>query len=124
MPTELEILGEHLVYPGHPIAIAWLIIQNFPGIKAASNSQKDGGTTSPAAVRSQEIPGAGGNVYAGLDFLHHLKLGVPFEEAVEEANRVWKCYTSYYKDDRRDKGQVQADRCIPLIATKKGWWQE
>ncbi len=119
MRTELELLGEPSVYPGHPVTIAWVIVNAFPSYEAAFAKTESGYA---AALASGDIPGAGGNVYAALDLLQRFREGVPFDDAIAYSNRVWQSYTSDGFRDRREPGQAQADKVTAQLRERASWW--
>ncbi len=115
---------EFAVYPGHPVTIAWVIVQAFPTFDSAfKNTEFD----FPAALGSPDIPGAGGCVYGALDFLSSLRKGTCSEvEAFRRADEYWTT-----TDDNRtqypekwQEGQKQADRIKELLRAHRGWWKK
>lgn len=121
-PLEREVLGELAVYPGHAVTLALLITHAFPSLEAAEAK----GRVFPAALESNDIPGAGGNVYAALALLRNLRDGMLWEVAVRWADESWGACDNQALVNclRWGKGQDQADRCKPLLQARAGWWQK
>ena len=81
--------------------------------------------TEPAALGNSRIRGAGGNVYAALELLASLRRGVPFKDAVAEANRYWaRCDDNENRyPDKFAKGQEQADAYKETLRSQRAWWK-
>ena len=62
-------LGELVVYPGHPLVLACMVMDRYPSLAVASHHDADHPTY--AALSDSFIPGSGCAVYAALDFLHY-----------------------------------------------------
>lgn len=76
------------IYPGHPVAVALCIIRTFRSWEDAI--AKPNGADYCNALTSQDVPGAGGNVYLGLDLIRHVREGhLSFEDAIALADRQW-----------------------------------
>lgn len=122
MRTDFQILGGGAVYPGHPVTLAYLIVQNFEDYEAATKK----GREFPGALESAEIPGAGGNVYLALKLLRELREGMEPTEAFERADASWGRVDGQkerYPERCRD-GQQQADplKRKLLEDLHPGWW--
>ena len=109
MPLDNEIRlvnGETAIYPGHCVTLAYLVMQAYPSLEAATFRKH--GATCPDALSNGNIPGAGGPVYSALDVLKHA-----FTHGVESAfaygDKVWEGETANGYKDRREPGQTQAD---------------
>lgn len=131
---QFGIVPAQVIYPGHPIAIAFCILKAFPTYAAAI--ENDGHNCS-MAVSSSKIPGAGGCCYAALDFLTALHRGTSLKAAIEDADATWDRIDnhkmaggSYAKDEagkaeflrRWKEGQAQADLIKPLFEGCDAWW--
>lgn len=134
MLHDFQILGEHAVYPGHPITLALLVVNNFASLDEAKSRE---GRTFPAALECSHIPGAGGNVYSALDFLHHLK-HLSWDDAVKIADDYWfncdsqgkggypmpgRKHDPKYWIKRCKEGQAQADRLKKQLQLKVKTWK-
>lgn len=117
---EREALGEPAVYPGHAVTLALLITHAFPSLEAAAATGKQ----FPRALESNNIPGAGGNVYVALDLLRRLRAGEVWEDAMWFADEAWSnCDSQLERNTKRwVEGQAQADRCKLLLAARASWW--
>jgi hypothetical protein len=83
---ERQYFPDGVEYPGHPNALALLIMEKYPSYAAASQVEK-GKQYAPALV-DEDIPGAGGNVHQALDLLE-IMLKVGPHEAFERGNKLW-----------------------------------
>jgi hypothetical protein len=80
--------GEVAIYPGHPLTIAYLIVNAYPSLVAAI--RKSDQTTYPDALSNGNIPGAGGNVLVALDFLRKAVIEhAPINDVIDHANSFW-----------------------------------
>ncbi len=77
---------DSFVFPGHPVTIAMMIMENFSDYRAASAMTKYGW---PAAL-SSPVNGAGGAVYSALEVLKAINDEMPFNEAFDHASMLWK----------------------------------
>jgi hypothetical protein len=105
---EYEVFGnEGTVYPGHPTSLALLIMMTFDSFVAASTRHPQ--QPYPAALGSQSIPGAGGNVYSALELLAYArKHGA--KAALEWGDACWRRAVGPDNfGDRYEPGQAQAD---------------
>lgn len=106
------------IYPGHPTTIALFIVNRFPSFAAATER----GHEYAAALESNDIPGAGGNVAAALDFLAAMIKGtMPPTAAVAYADEAWR--QSCYKAESLNPGQAQADALMPELMEKLKTWK-
>lgn len=121
--TETALLdGEFSIYPGHPIVIAWIIINTFDSWTTATAKRE--GAQYCEALSNAEIPGAGGNVYAAIDLLSNIFKGVSYDAAFECASEWWaSCDSQMTCNPRRwEEGQDQADRVLERFAAKIATW--
>lgn len=128
MNRDYELLGEVAVYPGHPITLAYLITQVFLSYEEAAKISA-GDFFCPAALGSSDIPGAGACVYEALSLLQDFYGLHTLEEAFSAADRYWSSTDSQAERDpeRWRKGQEQADRVKPLLASvlkAPGGWSQ
>jgi hypothetical protein len=108
--------GEFSVYPGHPVTIAYLIMQKYPSLAAASKVSTRSGFG--AALSDIDIPGAGGRVHAAMSLLQRRAEGASWEELFARADDIWE--GEHF--DKHELGQQQADRIKPLLAAAR--WKE
>lgn len=93
MPTmnsyqwEQERLGEHAVYPGHPVILACMVMDRYPSLLAARGTDQLSPTFGNA-LSDSFIPGAGCAVHAALDVLRYAQV-VSVEAAYELAESYW-----------------------------------
>jgi len=107
--------GEFAVYPGHPVTIAYLIMKKYPSLAAASEVHECGFR---AALADNDIPGAGGRVYAAMSLLQRRAEGASWEELFARADEIWE--GEHFSE--HELGQEQADRIKPLLAAAR--WKE
>lgn len=115
---ERDLLGEPFVYPGHAVTLALLIVHAFPTLEAAEAKGRD----FPAALETNAIPGAGGNVYSALALLRRLRDGMGWREAIENADGGWKSCDDHFGSERWKRGQAQADRVKQRLHDRVGAW--
>lgn len=118
------ISSTQVIYPGHPLVIAYLIVGRYASLRKALRGSASG---YPSALTSARIPGAGGNVHAALDFLERvIDNRLPFEDAVKHANAWWACCdnqaTSGTLSGRWRSGQKQADQILDLLRQRLALW--
>lgn len=128
--SDLEILGEASVYPGHPITVGLIIMETYDSYSDANHTperseqdKKWGYSSCPDALSNGDIPGAGGCVYAALDFLK-LALETGVDEAIQQADKVWGVIDDQKKMNpaRYQEGQDQADKIKDRVRTKLATW--
>ena len=78
--------GAHMVYPGHPLLLATIIMSAYPHFAAANAPTPYGW---PAALGDTRIPGAGDHVYAAMRCLEIGVEGGAIDEMVEFARKYW-----------------------------------
>lgn len=103
----LEELGRQQVYPGHPLCIAVAIMLRFDSLAQATRRGDAADDLPATALRSPDIRGAGGNVYAALDLLTRAKQGY-LELALERAEYYWQSSAGAFGQERVQAGQQQA----------------
>lgn len=106
------------IYPGHPITIAYLITKTFSCFEEASAPTSHGWCR---ALGDGRIPGAGGPVSAGVQFLEKLYKGDDLKDVVERAREIWRSETSAAYQDKYLAGEEQASQCLPLL--DPSWWK-
>ena len=119
---EYDIFGCATVYPGHPNAIALIIMEKYPSYEAALDKPED--KQSAAALRDGDIPGAGGNVYSALDVLEKLVKDGP-EAAFEAGNKMWARMVgpgSGNHEKSFEEGQKQVDAIARRFLDKASSW--
>lgn len=98
---EKEVLGTHVVYPGHPIVLACMIMDRYLNLDKATEMRED--EQFQAALSDSFIPGAGCAVYSALNTLDSaLKDGA--ESAYVRANAYWD---GFGKQDARNAASAK-----------------
>ncbi len=114
-------MQETLVYPGHPLHIALLIMETFPDIAAAQSRDDD---EFPAALMSEHVKGSAPAVCATLDILERAKKErLSPEEIVEIAQTTWE--KSRIEGDNASalqEGLKQGDRLAPIFCERYSKW--
>ena len=127
--VELELFQESLgigtavVYPGHPLTVAWVITHVFSDFETASIPDGEFGFS--AACRNSDISGAGGNVHNAMSLLRTLRQGKRgLQETLDHADELWASCddqkTRY--PDRWKMGQEQADLVKPFFLARVQDW--
>lgn len=86
MKLEYTIFPKGIEYPGHPTAIALVIMEKYASFAEAMHKKE--GAQYPNALGDSDIPGAGGNVYSATDLLQVLVKEGP-EAALEWGDQAW-----------------------------------
>jgi hypothetical protein len=140
-----ELLGEELVYPGHPVPIALCVARHFESYETATYRSKG---SDPSPLGAHEILGSGGCVYLAMQLLRKLHDGMRWDLAMTWADLAWgsvdnqvdggpaeadpefapfiegKAVTpdAFYRS-RFSKGIEQARRTAPLLRELAPWWR-
>lgn len=123
MILEQTLLGGALVYPGHPVPLAYLIMHAYPDLETAL--ARDGNSPWPAALGNQSIPGGGGEVHAALALLAAIRNGVSPAEAVMKASACWRDNRAGGHPRAVDPGQAQAEHVLErFYALLDNWLPE
>lgn len=83
---DLAILGEALVYPGHPAMTAYLILRLYEGRLSDAFGR---GEQFATVEEDGRIPGAGGHASAGLEMIERVLRGMSPDESMRFAENVW-----------------------------------
>lgn len=98
--------GEPAVYPGHPVVIAYLIMNRFASLEEATTTEP--GATYNRALGSHDIPGAGGEVHMALNLLRKcLVQERSSEEVVDEYAAYWHQYKAGGHEKYVEAGHAQ-----------------
>jgi len=122
--NERDLLdGEIAVYPGHPLTLAYLIVNAYPSLAQAT--RKSDRSEFMHALANCGIPGAGGNVYSALRFLKAVADGeLSMQQAVDRANDNWAHCDDQAQTyiERWRQGQAQADRILDRLTKQLIHW--
>lgn len=119
---EHQFFPEGAVYPGHPNALALIIMEKYTSYAAAT--EKEEGKQYSPALCDDDIPGAGGNVYSALDLLA-MMLKVGPEEAFAHGNQMWVRMVGPGTGNIEkafEPGQAQVDRIADVFLEKARSW--
>ena len=121
MKTSDQLDSEGLYqYPGQLSAIALCIVMKFENLSVAGSRPAQ--YSYPLALSDGEIPGAGGTVYAALDFLHYIEQG-KVKEALAWEEKVWANEEKTF--DKEGKGRRAIPelrkRLFEALKSKWGW---
>ena len=108
-----------VVYPGHCVAIAFLIMQTYPSLETAMLKKGE----YPDALTNEDIPGAGGCVHSALDVLKRA-FSVGIDEAFAFGDALWVGETSSSYRDRQQAGQKQADDIKQQFRERFQTWRQ
>lgn len=81
----VNLSAHEAIYPGHPITIAYVITQRYKSFVEATTI----GSTFPAALEDDKVPGGGGRVYCALDLLRKRQEGEDWDSLFQWADHVW-----------------------------------
>jgi hypothetical protein len=121
MGYERTYLGEDAVYPGHPVTIAYCIVDQYESWEAASFCRDDSHICE--ALGDSAIPGAGGCVSAAIAHLKRLYVEKTDPEVVfQMMDDTWD-RTDNHSDtakyfNRWQAGQKQANNFKPRLIKK------
>ena len=117
-----DATGDYPVYPGHPLTLAYEIIQVFPNPEAALKTVQSGNLNCPEAVADSRITGAGGEVYGACELLERARKGEPGEKLIEWADWRWTSSQAGGHVDRVEPGLAQAEKLKALFPGKLAAW--
>lgn len=118
---EKEHLGEHGVYPNHPIIGACMVMDRYPNLVAALERRP--GSEFGHALSDSFIPGAGCAVHAALDTLRFAQTQ-GLDAAYAHAARYWDGWEEQHEKNKAsaEKGRLQADRIKPYFEARLKVW--
>lgn len=116
---ERELLGGPVVYPGHPLVIAFLITHVFESLADATFVDPTQTCAYSAALTSSAIPGGGGEVYQALDLLRLIQKGVTPTDAVAYIRERWN---GGGHAKAIEPGQQQADQITEAFIERVQEW--
>lgn len=82
----LKLCGDGLVYPGHPLVLATIVMSIFPSYEEACAPTDHGWS---AALADSRVPGAGDHVGAAMAVLRKGADGAAVDEMVLTARDYW-----------------------------------
>lgn len=113
--------GEDLVYPGHPVVIAYLIMRRFESYVEAT--EKNEGAMYNRALSSADIPGGGGEVNMALDILKACIVDKREPSAVaDEYSKYWLDYKAGGHLKSVDSGNKQYLHIREMFLDKIKYW--
>jgi hypothetical protein len=114
-------LNEPFVYPGHPLVLAYLIVNLYPTYESALAHPPL--LFQPARVCAQ-LPGAGWNIRAACDLLEKLHKGEDWYTLVFQADAWWTHWTGgdLTMKARLQAGLDQAAWARSRLLALAGWW--
>lgn len=119
---ERRVLGELMVFPGHPIVLAYLIMHQFASLEEAAGADPESPSSYSRALACPAIPGGGGEVVTALRLLQELK-GSPEAEAVSRRySDRWVTGLAGGHSRNVTPGQAQADRIHAAFLAKASEW--
>lgn len=123
MPLPLDLAklsgGFALVYPGHPLVLALLIMRAFPDYAAANAPTEHGWCQ---ALADSRIPGAGDHVGAAMRTLAVGHQGGTIDQMVEYANDYWSRGKAGGHLGNVEAGAAQAQALEPVFRDVAAAW--
>lgn len=118
--NRLEMDGKY-VYPGQLSAIAYCIVKKYDNLEASiEKDELQPSCFIPSALSDEDIPGAGGSVYAAIDMLRRLKLGnTEGAWALEEQD--WDIEEKSFDKDGAGRKAIPELREMLKTALKEKW---
>lgn len=117
---EMELFHSPVVYPGHPLVIAFFITHEFKSLEDALYVEPNGQYS--AALASNAVPGGGGEVHQALDLLCHIRNGMSPTDAVEYARKRWVDGNAGGHTKAVEPGQAQADQITDVFIERVQEW--
>lgn len=117
---ERDLLGAHVVYPGHPVVLALLVTHVFPSLASAVAPTEHGWS---AALGSNDVVGGGDMVTSAMGLLTSVANGTrTVEEAITWAEALWSDSQEGGHVNRVAPGQEQAEIAKPLLRERLSVW--
>lgn len=113
--------GSWPVYPGHPLTVAWFIVNKYPSFDVANATCP--GHQFSNALGDNDIPGAGCAVTTAMHFLKKLVDGEPWEKVVAWADNAWRSGKAGGHGRKVAPGLAQANALKPHLKAKSSWWE-
>ena len=89
-----KVSGNDLVYPGHPLVLAAVVMHLYPSYSQAS--KKSARANLPEAVADVHIPGEGKSLFAAMECLSNGNGGVSVDGMVMWAKSLWEPRQAQY----------------------------
>jgi hypothetical protein len=110
-----------LVYPGHPVCIAFLIMLAYPNLESAK-AKPSPEANYGNALSDMRIPGAGGNVHGALDLLKRATLLSP-DAGFAFGEEYWRnCANGDNFGKNHDAGKAQAESIKQAFLDMAATW--
>lgn len=110
-----------VVYPGHPLVIAYVISKVYTNPSAALEKTEH---NAHHALGSLDVPGAGGEVWAAIDVIKGLRDGKSPDSVLQLADHRWEMTTFNGHKDAYVDGQLQADEVKTKLNEILTWVQK
>ena len=113
MSDDYDIIGEPIVYPGHPVTLAVILLHVYRGrLREAWAKSKHGSWL--ACENEVNVPSAGGHLTSGCTLIRYVISGeASIDEVIAWGDRMWIGAGGH--KDREVPGQAQADRLKPRL---------
>lgn len=117
-----EATGEPTVYPGHPLVVAFEIINVFGSPEEAFKPVESDSLNCPTAVADNRVSGGGGEVYAACELLQRARKGHPVEELIAWADMRWSSGQAGGHVKAVAPGLQQANKLKSVFSEKLAAW--
>jgi hypothetical protein len=114
-----DLAGDWIVYPGHPLVLATVIMKTLADFDAAN---RPSGLGWCEALADSRIPGAGDHVGAAMSVLRVGAAGGSIDDMVVEARRYWTSGRAGGHVNNVDAGTAQADAIEPHFRANAVTW--
>lgn len=113
-----EVLGEHAIYPGHAAALACEIALVFDAPAEAFAPTEHSWCQ---ALAHNDVSGAGGNVYAAVEFLLRLQRGEPLADVLAWADAGWRSLCASNRFPKEPETAVEQARRFLAVVDVEAW---
>lgn len=118
--TELGVLGERIVYPGHPVVLAFLVVKRYASIdEATALSSK---SSQPRVIDDLEVYGSAGFLTEALRLLEDVRDGRSPIQAIEDAEARWVSTRADGHEGSVERGAAQSRKVRDLLAAELPAW--
>ena len=113
-PKGLDFIGEHAVYPGHPVTCALIILRAYPNDLALAWQPYSAQFPWLACESYVDVSTAGGHLTTGCSLIRHVLDGtLTVDDALQWGDDRWRGAGGHAANEA--PGQAQADQLKPAL---------